>query len=327
MKQRSPTIEGFRLMFAHPALGLAEIAWRWTFGATTFLCASFLLIEYLRTLPISPSDLFLIRTRHPLLISQAVAHIFQGSGSRVFSAGVILFVLLSAAWIFLASWARTATVNALLSYFREEGSIAAVSSGFRRRSPVGVNLLRVVVAIAALCACAGAFVLGKAASPPAYPSAGRAVLVAFCLLSAISVAWWLLNWILSLAAIFVVADGANTFRAISRSIDLWRARWSSISAAGTWFGIAHAVAFFIATSVAAFPLAFVGILPAGFVLGGLLLVTLLYFAAADFLHAGKMASYVAIAKQPQFVELPRQIIPQLAAIDQSELILSDKGTV
>src|ERR1700681_1061400 len=32
MKRRSPTLEGFQVMFRLPVLGLAEIAWRWSFG-------------------------------------------------------------------------------------------------------------------------------------------------------------------------------------------------------------------------------------------------------------------------------------------------------
>ena len=61
---------------------------------------------------------------------------------------------------------------------------------------------------------------------------------------------------------------------------------------GTWFGIAHAVAFVIATSVVAFPLGFAEVLPGGMVLGGVILVAPLYFAVADSLYVGRLAAYV-----------------------------------
>ena len=32
MKRRSPTLEGFRILFRRPSLVMAEISWRWTFG-------------------------------------------------------------------------------------------------------------------------------------------------------------------------------------------------------------------------------------------------------------------------------------------------------
>jgi len=325
MKPRSPTIEGFRMMFSRPALGLAEIAWRWTFGAVAILSFTFLTVEYFRTLPISAGDIFLLRTRHPLLITQAVAHIFRGSGVRLVRAIFVLFMLLSVVWIFLASWARTATVTALLDNFREDGEVIDENPPLRSGSPLGLNLLRVFAMVAALLACIAAFVLGRAASMPTDPSAGRAMLVVFILLTGISLAWGLLNWILSLAAIFAVADNSRTLAAISKSVNLWRTRWASIAAAGTWFGLAHIMIFFIASSVVAFPLAFVGVLPAGVVFGGVLLITLLYFAAADFLYAGKMAAYVAIAKIPcsSPISIGAPIIGASGEIDRSELIISD----
>ena len=320
-------------MFSRPALGFAEIAWRWSFGFAAILSLSFLILEYFRTLPVGRGDLFLLRTKHPLLIAQALAHIFGGSAPRMVKATLLLLTMLSGAWIVLASLARKGTVTALLTYLPEDGDVPggpaeiAPSAKSRRRAPFGLNLLRVVVSAAALLGLAGTFVLAKAASPRTDPSPATAMLIFLMLVTGISLAWWLLNWMLSLAAIFVVADGSGTFSAISQTVDLWRVRWGSIMAAGTWFGMAHTIMFFIATSIVAFPLAFAGILPPGIVLGGVLLVGLLYFAAADFLYAGKMAAYVAIAKLPDDLlfasRISDPIVPPMSGIDRSELILCD----
>ena len=106
----------------------------------------------------------------------------------------------------------------------------------------------------------------------------------------------------------------------------------SLFAAGTWFGLAHVAAFILATSVVAFPLAFVKVLPAGMVIGGVLLVTLLYFATADFLYAGRLAAYVAILELPDVPSSPLVVAPNQpspvrfdspACVDPDELILSD----
>jgi hypothetical protein len=59
------------------------------------------------------------------------------------------------------------------------------------------------------------------------------------------------------------------------------------------------ILFVVASSAIAFPLGFAEVLPGGMVFGGVLLVTLLYFAAADFLYVGRMASYV-------FMLLPKE---------------------
>src|SRR5271155_4597963 len=119
MKSRSPTLEGFRTMLSRPSFGLAEVAWRWSFGAAASLLLAFSFFEYLDTLPVSKSDLFLLRTSQPVLISRAVLHIFRGSAFRVLNATIVLALTLAAAWIVVASLGRAATLKALLAHFHE----------------------------------------------------------------------------------------------------------------------------------------------------------------------------------------------------------------
>ena len=68
----------------------------------------------------------------------------------------------------------------------------------------------------------------------------------------------------------------------------------------TWFGIAHAVAFMVAIfRRRSSPWALAEVLPAAMVLGGLILVALLYFAVADFLYVGRLAAFVFVAELPE----------------------------
>jgi hypothetical protein len=79
------------------------------------------------------------------------------------------------------------------------------------------------------------------------------------------------------------------------------------------------------------------VLPAGVILGGVLLVALLYFAIVDFLYVGRLAAYVAIVSFPERTLVPPTIQPSLPdsgpqyalnpqpriGVDPDELILSD----
>jgi hypothetical protein len=57
---------------------------------------------------------------------------------------------------------------------------------------------------------------------------------------------------------------------------------------------------------------------------GLGAITLLYFAIADFLYAGRLAAYVAILEMPEEPSLQMSLnVPPGGAVDRSELILSD----
>src|SRR5580692_11483661 len=178
MKPRSPTLEGFRAILRRPSFGLAEIAWRWSFGAATGLLLMFSFFEYLDTLPVSKADLLLLRTGQPVLISRAVMHVFKGSGFRVVETVIVLTLTLGVAWIVVASLARAATIKALLAYFLESDS----SIPPRSETPWGfhslftLNFFRLATTLAAFVGCLAAVLLGKASSQPTDPAPGSALL-------------------------------------------------------------------------------------------------------------------------------------------------------
>jgi hypothetical protein len=339
MKPRSPTLEGFRTMFSRPSFGLAEIAWRWSFGAAAGLLLAFSFFEYLDTLPVSKGDLLLLRTNQPVLFSRALLHVFRGSAFRVVETAIVLTLTLGSAWIVAASLGRAATVKVLLAHFRESDFASMEQKEkktWRLRSLFGLNFLRFGSTLAAVVGCFAAILLGGFASTPDDPAPGSALLVILAVTLFVWFVWSTLNWFLSLAAIFVVADGQDTFGAIAAAVNLCRTRSGSLFAVGTWFGLAHLTAFAVASSVLAFPLAFAAILPAGVVLGGVLLATLLYLAVADFLHVGRLAAYTAIVEMPEPPVIAETAPPPMPlgsthldpthsspAVDPTELILSD----
>src|SRR5437867_11880375 len=111
MKRPSPTLEGFRILFRVPSLGLAEISWRWTFGLALTASLAFAFREYMSSLPITAAEMLLLRTRQPVLILQAIARILRGSAPRAVSDLIILAVALIIAWIVFASLGRAAILK------------------------------------------------------------------------------------------------------------------------------------------------------------------------------------------------------------------------
>jgi len=296
MTRRSPTLEGFTAMVRRPAMGLAEIAWRWSFGFAAAAVLVFSLAQYLDSLTVTNRDLWLLRTRHPLLVSHALARIVQGSGPRLVMAALILFPALALAWVLLGSLGRAAILKSLMSYFRAQPDSPPRQAERPLRSLAGLGFLRVSVTFAALAGCLGAIFLAASSSPKSDPSPGAAFLIYLMVLMLVWLAWSTLNWFLSLSSVFVVTGGQDTFGALASAVHLCRTRSGSVAAAGTWFGLAHLAAFFIAASALGFPLALLPLLPTGIVFGAVIVVALLYFAATDFLYVGRMAAYVAIVE-------------------------------
>ena len=324
MKRRSPTIEGFRALFRLPTLGLAEIAWRWSFGFAVTALLAFSFREYLSTLPVTASEMLLLRTGQPVLVLQAIARILQGSAPRVVVSVIVISLSLTLAWIVLASLGRAAVLKTLFEYF---GNDQAKPRRWRLSSLIGLNFLRATSVLAALASFVGAIVLAGAASSKTNPAPGSAMLIFWMLTMFIGFAWGLLNWFFSLAAIFVVSEGSTTFGALKATADLWRSRPGAVIASSTWFGLAHSVAFVIASSVVAFPLAFAELIPGAMVLGGVIFLSLVYFAIADFIYVGRLAAYVFLIEFPESTQLSPLSIQPLLPTSEDDILSDIPGLV
>jgi len=285
---------------------------------TLIVSLLFAVREYMSTLPVTAAEMFLLRSRQPALILQAIAQILHGSAPRAVGAGIVLALALTIAWIVLGSLGRAAILKELFEAFQENPS--PNRPALRFSSLLGLNFLRAGALLAALIGVVGAMLLAGLASSKANPSPGSALLIFWMLCLFVALAWSTLNWYLSLAAVFVVGDERSTFEALAAAAELCRSRSGAVAAIATWFGIAHAVAFMIATSVVAFPLAFAGVLPGGIVLGGIILVAMFYFAIADFLYVGRLAACVFLVEVPQNVPQSLSFQPQPPSDDD---ILSD----
>ena len=336
----SPTIEAFRAGFRRPSLTFAEITWRWAFGATATVLLFFGFFEYLDTLPVTGGDILFLRTRNPFLVSQAIAHILRGSLTRAVLALLLAALLLAVIWMVASSLGRIATIEAMLEYFRtrfvadipqnpelEENHNVPQPGPFA--SLLRLNFLRVVAMLATFIGFTGCAVLAGITSPPSHPRPGLAFLLLVPVTFVVSLIGYELNWLLSLAAVFVVRDGEDAVGSIASSVDFCRDHSRAVFAVSTWTGIAHVVVFVAASIIVGFPIGLAGVLPWRVVALLVILVTLSYLAVADWLYTVRLAGYVCIAELPDALLAPPEppIItsPPIPAetIDRDELILSD----
>jgi hypothetical protein len=352
----SPTAEGFRAALGRPSFTLAEITWRWTAGASAIALFWFGVIEYLRSLPVSNMELLFLRTRQPYLVSQALAHILRGSLSRVVAASLVAGALLMLLWIVAAAIGRMATVRNLLDYFRIHLAQLSVSqspqggAALSQLPVVGVsrdgssiptllriNFLRAVVALAAIIGFVGAAIFAGFASPDSDPQPGLAFLLFLFLAAIVCLAWWTLNWFLSLAAVFAVRDRGDILDTMSAAVRLCRERMGAVFAVTGWTGLAHLVAFVGASIIVSMPIGLAPSIPGRLVILVIALITVLYFAVADWLYMARLAGYVCIAEMPEAMYRPQPLpippvppsqsvappMPVETSVDKNESILSD----
>ena len=338
MSAPSPTIAGFRTAFRRPSLTFAEIAWRWTVGATAAALCGFYFVEYLESLPVTKVDSALLSTRQPMLVGRALAHILSGSLNRAVLGALLIALALAFLWVIAASSGRLATVRALIDYFHSEASpyLPAKTYGSDKPRPlralINLSFLRGATFLAVILALAGAGIISGLVSSSADPRPGLAFILFLPLAGFICAAGWALNWGLSLAGIFAVRNGEDAMGALSAAVSLARERTGSVLAVSTWTGLARLIAFSVATTAVSLPLAFIGVAPSRLILAGVSLVMLAYFAVADWLYMARLAGYVCIAEMPEALSanlpLPGTSNGGIVArvedtIDRDERILSD----
>jgi hypothetical protein len=342
MHRVSPTLEGFRAVFHRPSLTFAEVAWRWTVGAVAWALLFFWVIEYLDTLPVTNGDATLLWTRQPLLVARAIAHIFRGSLTRAVLAALLAVMALSLFCIIVAAVGRAATVGALFDYFRRDVACnvpTKTSDGKKTRpfrSLIGLNFLRAGLALAGMFGLMGAAILASFASPSANPRPGVVFILFLSLAGLICVVWSALNWLLSVVCIFAVRDGEDALGALSAAVTFSRERSGPVLAVSIWSGLAHFVAFSVATTAVSLPLTFMHVAPTRLVMASVILLTLAYFAVVDWLYMARLAGYVCITEMPDALASIAPLLtappagqqfppsaPTQITIDRDERILSD----
>ncbi len=302
---------------------MAELAWRWTFATAAWLLGVTFLLGYMGSLSVTAADRLLLGTQQPVLISRALQRIFHGSALRFTEAGIVVLIGLAIAWVVLASLGRTATLAALL----EEFGIASGPSRRTLRPLFALNVLRVAVFVAAKVGGIGAVLIASSFWASTHVSAGDASRLWFGLLFLDGVAWAVLNWLLSTAAVFAVIEQKGSLSAVGACARFCVEYPGRMVAAGIWFGLPHLGAFIVAWGAGFTVLSTVGAWRMGPALVLEFLIIAGYCAVADFLYTGRLAAYVAMVRGPE-VETSGESSPFApldgpAAFDRDELILSD----
>jgi len=308
MALESPIGDGFRTAFREPAIVLAEMAWRWTFGVAALALAAASFFAYLDTLAVSRMEFLVLHTRIPWLVANIIGQIVRGSGLRLLMTAAIVLPAIFVLWVAAATVGRAATLKALL---RREGRVTL--------SPqLGLNFLRAIVTLAALIGYLGAAILaGRAAAGPDDVRPGVFLLVFVVLGTSVTMVRSRVNWFLCLGAIPAARGGRDTFTAIGEGVGLFRRHAGKFASAGAVFGTIHGVLFAFCTVVCLLALSLAGRVPPVATLFLLVVITSAYFAAVDFLYIARLATYVAIHESDR---TPPAVAPEPPAMPTLPLV-------
>ena len=297
---RSPLRDGWRVLKRAPACVLTEIAWRWIFGVAFWATLYYGFREYFATVEITNAEYAAMRSLQPYTWVAITGRIMGAFIEGLHIIGPIIIPALVILWIALATIGRAATIRALSETDPHTNWPASVA----------LNFFRVVLLAAALLAYFGCGILIDTMVDPTQ-HLGAVVLLAALTLVVIVFIWGMLNWFLSLAPIFTGRDGAGVGRALSESVDLYRARANAFTSSGFAFGIMRTVLAIVATVLSLLPIAQFGGMHVRLTVAIVVTTSLAYFVIADALGIWRLATYISFTEPEPPVTASPDPIPSI----------------
>jgi len=316
MSHPSPARAGFDLVIRRPALVLAEIAWRWCFGAAAIALFGLTVALFLGSIHVTDSDMDLARRASPWIAADVMARLLEANRAALLRAFAVLVPGFAILWTIAAAIGRLVTTPPLVragtsaaweghdfsraaTAAKETPALAAGGSNFS--ALLGISFLRATLAVALLAgyfACALIAAIASNAGGGSPESQIQAFLLVFLpLFLVLMLAWGVLNWFLSIAPIFAVRDGRSTLASFGDTMRLFSAGKRDFIAIASAYGFAKSVAIVVVTVAG---LALAGALSAFPTLDAIVLIalTLAYFVFADLLNLARLASYAVLAGVP-----------------------------
>jgi hypothetical protein len=280
----NPIMQGLSTALRDPLLFMLEILWRWCFALLAFLLIFAAGAILLGPLPIANRWASTWNSHNPQLIGTFIFAVVSFLGYKLIVAAILVPFLIAILWGILSTLGRSITVKRLR---------AGVTS-LRFRSLMAIQFLRALMTWTSFVLLSAALV-GETliATRSSKPDLALYYLMVMPTVVIFIVIWLVLNWYLSLAAIFG-RDG-QTFRGAFRQARQTVAKQrADFAGTGFVFLLMRAVLLLVALAICGLASRSAGTSPQGY-FTLLMVVAVAYFAIADFLYMARMASYLALA--------------------------------
>ncbi len=295
MMARRPLRDGWRVLMRAPESILAEIAWRWVFGAAFWALLILSFHQYFSQVEISRAEYALLKSLEPFTWVAIAARVITAFLQGVRAMGPILFPALALLWLALATIGRGFTVRAL----------AKDPQGTNWGALFGLNLVRLLMSLVCIVAYFGAAILVARVLGSQHLAVNALVLVAviFVLVSV----WSVVNWFASLAQIFAAMRGEGLAPSIASANHVYREHSGAFGSSGIWFGFIRLVLLLVVTFGSLSPVANVSAGGVRTLVIFVAIISLAYFAASDALSMWRLGVYISLMEPAAIEPVPEPL--------------------
>ncbi|HET8887646.1 MAG TPA: hypothetical protein VFQ41_01985 [Candidatus Angelobacter sp.] len=280
----NPITQGLRAVTRDPAIFLVEILWRWSFIIVACLLIVSVGVMLLGPLHIGNAWDSASRSRDPQRMGQLVLTILLILGIKAVIAAIALPLAMALLWSIFSALGRFVTVKRLRPGL----------TCLRFRSVLALQILRGFFSWFSLILLVAA-IFGAVRIATHGPKPDLLLFYLMMMPSVVLIAafWLVLNWYLSLAAIFGHQE-QSFLGAIRQARQTVRSQRSDFAGTGFVFLLMRIALLLVAVAICGLTSGMAGTAPQNY-FALLMVVLLAYLAIAYFLYVSRMAAYLALA--------------------------------
>ncbi len=271
-----------------------ELLWRWSFGLGLLALCFFAYAHLRQAVLLSDADQIALSGQDPLAMAEAARNVIAEAAPLLLHTFGQIFTLASVLWIASAALGRGVITRLIVRRLAGDYGLAIAADSARWASFAFLMFARVLMLLILVIGYLGGVAIAGVVSPPGQ-NLLLSSLIVFASLALAAVAWSYVNWVLSLAPIFVARDALSPMESVIESIAFIRRNYPRLRAISLWNGTARGV---IATLICIAGIATAALrlaLPPWAISGVLAVETLAYLVVSDVFLLARLAAYSAVA--------------------------------
>jgi hypothetical protein len=242
---------------------------------------------------LSDADELALSGHDPIVAAATAWGLLAGAMGPLLRVLEPVFCVAVVLWIAATTVGRGIITRLMVRRFAADYAITIPPDAPRWSSFAILNFARVLMLLILVIGYLGGTLIAGFVSAPGQ-NVIASTLIVFASLAAAGLLWSFVNWVLSLAPIFVVRDGRSPVDAIVETIAFLRRNYSRLSFIAVWNGILRGLA---ATVISIAGMFAVALRPAPTVAIAVLLVLemLLYLIISDLFLLARLGAYASVA--------------------------------